>query len=110
MDAFVVSFFFFLNKSNGLGGGGGPAGCVGFTFPVSFLSTVSLFFLCFLKGFILLNTSTGDGGGEGGCGGGVCEKAFPPNAIRKKLNKTIKQYFLLMAGFSWFSDIINRFF
>jgi hypothetical protein len=100
-----VSFFFLLNKFNGLGGGGGPTGFAWFILPVSTFLTLSFAFLFFLKGLIRLNTSDGGGGG----GGGVCEKAFVPAMVKPKPNKIIKQYFLLMISFSLFDSILIGF-
>ena len=97
-----VSFFFFLNKFNGFGGGGGPTGFALFILPVSTFLVVSFAFLFFLKGLMRLNTSDGGGGG----GGGACEKAFVPAIVKPQLNKIIKPYFLLTKVFSLFSILI----
>lgn len=90
--------FFFLNKFNGLGGGGGAvgsAGCIVSAFlllPASFcVGSVSFFF--FLNGFILFSNSPGEGGGGGGVAfdGGSCALTLTGAAANPKLSGIISR-------------------
>jgi hypothetical protein len=93
---FVVSFFFFLKRFNGLGGGGGPAGCAegpdGAVASVVDWIFLVVSFLCFLKRF----NGLGGGGGPPGDGpGGPCANAcveMHSNVVNKGI---INKYFSL---------------
>lgn len=107
---FAVSFFFFLNRSNGFGGGGGGwPGPVDGAVPgaggvAGVLSALDLFF--FLNGFIFLNTSAGDGGGGGGPCGGCADALLAQTERPIPAEIMIKHFLTLIIGCITIDDFI----
>jgi hypothetical protein len=97
---FVVSFLR-LNRFNGFGGGGGPPGggatcdAVGLLLVVSDALLFEVSFLCFLKGFIFLKISSGEGGGGGGVGAVLCENECDEIHTNPMISGGSNRYFSL---------------